>query len=82
MKKSELSSTVDGNANWYGHYGEQYEKSLKNKANSRASLVAPDGKEFACNAGDLGLTPGLGKSPREGNGYPLQDSVLENSDFQ
>ena len=32
------------------------------------------GKESACNAGDLGLIPGLGRSPREGNGYPLQHS--------
>ena len=37
------------------------------------------GKEFTCNAGDLGLTPVLGRSPREGKGYPLQYSVLENS---
>ena len=37
------------------------------------------GKEFACNAGDLGLIPGLGRSPGEGNGYPLQYSGLENS---
>ena len=38
-----------------------------------------DGKESACNAGDLGLIPELGKSPREGNGNPLQYSCLENS---
>ena len=38
-----------------------------------------DGKESACNAGDLGLIPGLGKIPREGNGNPLQYSCLENS---
>ena len=38
-----------------------------------------DGKESACNAGDLGLVPGLGRSPGEGNGYPLQYSGLENS---
>ena len=37
------------------------------------------GKEFACNAGDLGSIPGLGRSPREGKGYPLQYSGLENS---
>ena len=37
------------------------------------------GKESACNAGDLGLIPGLGESPGEGKGYPLQYSVLENS---
>ena len=37
------------------------------------------GKESACHVGDLGLIPGLGRSLGEGNGYPLQDSVLENS---
>ena len=37
------------------------------------------GKETTCNAGDTGLIPGLGRSPREGNGYPLQYSGLENS---
>ena len=37
------------------------------------------GKESACNAGDLGLIPGLGRSPGEGNGYPLQYSGRENS---
>ena len=30
------------------------------------------GKESACSAGDLGLIPGLGRSPKEGNGNPLQ----------
>ena len=35
-------------------------------------------KESACNAGDLSLIPGLGKSPEEGNGNPLQYSCLEN----
>ena len=37
-----------------------------------------DRKESACNAGDLGLILGLGKSPGEGNGNPLQYSCLEN----
>ena len=37
------------------------------------------GKEFACDVGDLGLIPGLGRSPGEGKGYPLQYSSLENS---
>ena len=36
------------------------------------------GKESACNAGDPGLIPGLGRSPGEGNGNPLQYSCLEN----
>ena len=38
-----------------------------------------DGKESACNVGDLGLIPGSGRCPREGNGYLLQYSCLENS---
>ena len=38
-----------------------------------------DGTESACNAGDLGSIPGLGRSTGEGNGYPLQYSCLENS---
>ena len=41
-----------------------------------ASLI---GKESTCNAGDLGLIPMLGRSPREGKGYLLQYSGLENS---
>ena len=36
-----------------------------------------DGKESTCNEGDLGLIPGLGRSPGEGEDYPLQYSVLE-----
>ena len=49
-----------------------------------ASLVAQgfpggsDGKESACNAGDWALIPGLGRSPGEGNGCPLQYSFLGN----
>ena len=35
-------------------------------------------KEYACNAGDLGSIPGLGRLPGEGNGNPLQYSCLEN----
>ena len=37
------------------------------------------GKESAGNVGDLGSIPGLGRSPGEGKGYPLQYSGLENS---
>ena len=37
------------------------------------------GKESACNAGDLGSIPGLGRCPGEGKGYPFQYSGLENS---
>ena len=38
-----------------------------------------DCKESTCNVGDLGSIPGLGRSPGEGKGYPLQYSGLENS---
>ena len=38
-----------------------------------------DGKESACNAGDLGLIRGSGRSPGEGNGCKLQFPCLENS---
>ena len=38
-----------------------------------------DGKEGACNVGDLGFIPRSGRSPGEGNAYPFQYSCLENS---
>ena len=41
-----------------------------------------EGNESACNAGDLGLIPGLGRSPRGGHGNPLQYSGLEKSHGQ
>jgi len=40
----------------------------------KVALTAP-----ACNAGDVGLIPGAGRSPGKGNGNPLQYSCLENS---
>ena len=42
-------------------------------------LYGSSGKESTCNEGDLGSVPGLGRSPGEGKGYPLQYSGLENS---
>ena len=44
----------------------------------RFGFPGKDGKESACNAGDLGSIPGLGRSPGEGIVYPLQYSGLEN----
>ena len=44
-------------------------------------VVIPDGSEVkasACNSGDMGSIPGLGRSPGEGNGNPLQYPCLEN----
>ena len=40
---------------------------------------ASEGKGSGCNEGDLGLIPGSGRSPGEGNGNPLHYSYLENS---
>ena len=47
--------------------------------NLKCIFCGQAGKVFACNVGDLGLIPGLGRPPGEGKGYPLQYSVLENS---
>ena len=55
----------------------KYDHFFKEMARSIALLIlmgfpgGSDGKESACNAGDLGSIPGLGRSPGEGNGYPL-----------
>ena len=46
---------------------------------SKIYIIFSDGKASTCNVGDLGLIPGLGRSSREGKGYPLQYSGLENS---
>ena len=54
---------------------------IVNKAEGDVFLSFPggsDGKASACDAGDLGSIPGLGRSPGEGNGNPLQYSCLEN----
>ena len=53
--------------NWYFNYKEE------------DFLGGSAGKESACDAGDLGSIPGLGRSPGERKGYPLQYSGLENS---
>ena len=45
---------------------------------SKCGVGSSDGKASAYNAGDLGLIPGSGRSPGEGNGNPLQHSCLEN----
>ena len=53
-----------------------------NSQDTEATLGFPrwlSGKESACQAGDMGSIPGLGRSPGEGNGDPLQYSCLENA---
>ena len=46
---------------------------------SQGFLGGSDSKESTCSVGDLDSIPGVGRSPGEGNGYPLQYSCLENS---
>ena len=51
------------------------------KHSNKQDLMMPsgsDGKESVCSAGDPGSIPGLGRSPGEGNGNPLQYPCLEN----
>ena len=52
---------------------------LVSGAGGRCFTGSSDGKVSAYNAGDLGSIPGLGRSPGEGNGNPLQYSCMENS---
>ena len=54
---------------------------ITNKTNYEITLGFPggsDGKESTCNAGDLGLIPGLRRPPGRGHGNPLQYSCVEN----
>ena len=51
----------------------------KNLLNTYCTPGGSAAKESTCNVGNLGSIPGLGRSPGEGNGYPLQYSDLENS---
>ena len=52
--------------------------SFKSCTNYSGFPGGSDGEECAGNAGNLGLIPGLGRSPGEGNGNPLQYSCLKN----
>ena len=68
--QGQMSSQVNSNK----HLRKNYTKTFHVEGFPSSS----DGKEFACNAGDSGSIPGLGRSPRGGNGNPLQYSGLEN----
>ena len=78
---------MDGGAWWAAVYGvaqsqtrlKRLSSSSKGFRSSLGFLGCSDGKASACNAGDLGSIPGLGRSPGEGNGNPLQYFCLENS---
>ena len=56
-----------------------YLSEKKKKEKKKGFPAGSDGKESACNAGDLGLILGLRRSPEERNGYPLLYPCLENS---
>ena len=56
-----------------------HESVLNSKHIQKGFPAGSDGKVSACNVGDLGLIPGLGRSPGKANGNPLQYSGLENS---
>ena len=66
----------------FGVWGSNHDKGMPaTGAQAPKTLGFPDGwdgKKSACNAGDLGLIPGLGRSPGEEKGCPLQYSCLEN----
>ena len=59
--------------------GSEDKNSLLHTSEVLGFLCGSAGKESACNVGDLGSIPGLGRSPGEGKGSPLQYSGLENS---
>ena len=76
-----------GTATWYTSSGSSSEETQPGylqllfilKDTSKYFPGSSAGKESARSVGDLGSTPGLGRSPGEGNTYPLQYSGLENS---
>ena len=76
---------VSGSTKWYQEKHLNQEINILNCTSNNWLLVpqsdfpgGSDGKASACNAGDLGSIPGLGRSPQEGKGNPLQHSCLGN----
>ena len=70
---------MDRGAWWAAVYGVAQSRTQLKRLSSSSSSRDSDGKEHACNAGDLGSIPGSERSPGEGNGNPLQYSCLENA---
>ena len=70
---------IPGGAWWEAVYGvAQSRTRLKRLSSSSREPCGSNSKESLCNAGYLGSISGLGISPGEGNGNPLQESCLEN----
>ena len=73
-----LENPRDGGAWWGAVYGvAQSRTRLKRLSSSMGFPGGSAGKESTCNAGDLGSSPGSGRFPGEGIGYPLQYSCLK-----
>ena len=64
--------------NYYNVILSYYIISMRLYYNNQGFPGGAEVKASACSVGDLGLIPGLGRSPGEGNGNPLQYSCLEN----
>ena len=62
---------------WRGHPKTTKAREKQPEAALSRNYCGSAGKESACNVGDMGSIPGLGRSPEEGKGYPLQYSGLE-----
>ena len=76
-----VRSEFSGGNSWSVEKSTDEERQTLARTISATDLVFPsgsDGKESACKAGDLGSTPGLGRSPGGGNGNRFQYSCLEN----
>ena len=78
-----MESQINSLETWIEKMQERFNKDLEEIKKSqyimnRGFPCSSVGKESACSAGDPGLIPGLGRSPGEGNGNPLQNPCLEN----
>ena len=71
------SSTLAWRIPWTEEHFAMFMELQRVRHNWKANTGDLDGEETACNVGDPGLIPGLGRSPGEENGYPLQYSCLD-----
>ena len=78
--RSGLEKNGEGDREWGQVRQDLIERVILEQRSKRKCFPSSsDGKTSACSARDLGLIPGLGRSPGEGNGNPFQYPCLENS---